>query len=638
MKNRLSLLILTALACLVGCAATEQSGPDESAKTRLSSNAGAWADAFNKRDFAALPQYYAPELDFNGRPLKQADALHRMEDFLTQDYNFEARFAPGSWKLDSMRGKVYAGHLTGHAKYDGVPDSIPLEVALWMSMLDGSNPVIVGQFDKIGAAYETLKERKKHIDLSGRPFDEEGNPSYYFWQAMLDSAALMSPGLITYMGKYQDLYYTYPTTAAEKGKLGIADMSGKLLLPMSFDDIGTIGVFAPQTVEVRQGTLKGLYKLDGSVALPVEYDALLPGFNKDGVAIWAQKGSRWQAFSSDFRAVQPEGGMSSQNPDWAEWLTALPFDSDWDCRSEFYKPAFLSSVYCDGEGKNMSCYMGSYHILRLPFAMTERHMFEDLSGGGFEYDGGTLYSVDSIFQQPDGKTGMLTTIESWGIGGRESYHNEELRWVVFEDELQDTAQSVTLFYRNIAEDAKCSTGSYKILGDSLVQVLDRGYLLDYAAMPHYRYYRFDAQRRLELLYPDRDFSFMSVVRIDANFLKGCFYGSATDEERTAFGKTQKEPLEEYQEVDRVTQHFTASDLDYLVNEVYAAHGLRFKTPKWQEHFGKKEWYKPTADDVESQLSSTERANIALVRGVQTKLRQREEDYTRPTFSLGESYY
>jgi YARHG domain len=634
MKNRLIFLMLTALGLLVGCAATEQSGPDESAKTRIAGNAVAWAEALNSRDFDTLPGFYARELDFNGRPMAKEEAVRRIEEFITRDYSFQVVLATDSWKLDSMRGTVYSGHFDGYAKYTGVPDSIPMVMTLWMSMLDGDNPRIVGQFDKIGAALETLKQRKKQIDLAGRPFDESYTPNFYFWQAMLDSAALTKPGRITHIGKYQGLFYTYVSTAAENGKYGIADINGKLLLAMEYDDIGTIGVLAPSTVEVKRGTLKGLARLDGSLALPVEYDALLPGFGKAGVTVWAQKGGSWQAFGSDLSPLQPEGGQAAQGPDWPTWLAALPFDSDWDCRTEFYKPAFLADVYQYDESN--SHILQSYHLLRLPFAMTERHMFSDIYGGGFEFDGGTQYSVDSIFQQADGSMGMLTTIESWGIGGRESYHDQELRWVVFEDELADTAQSIQLYNRNIAEDAHCSIGSYTILGDSLIQATTSAYFLGYYAMPSYRYYRIRGSS-LTPLYPEREFPFMSVLRIDADFLSGCFYGNASEEERAAFGKTLKAPLEEYQGVDRTADHFTAEDLDYLVNEVYAAHGKRFKGEKWQKYFGEKAWYKPVADDVEGQLSAIERANIAFVRNVQGKVRQSEASYTHAKFSIGEYY-
>ena len=143
--------------------------------------------------------------------------------------------------------------------------------------------------------------------------------------------------------------------------------------------------------------------------------------------------------------------------------------------------------------------------------------------------------------------------------------------------------------------------------------------------------------RLAPLYPEREFPFMSVLRIDADFLAGCFYGSASEEERAAFVKTQKETLEDYVPIYRTADHFTAEDLDYLVNEVYAAHGKRFKGEKWQKYFGEKTWYKPIADDVEGQLSAIERSNIAFVRDVQSKVRQSEASYTHAEFSLGMYY-
>ena len=633
MKNHLIFLTVTALGLLAGCATT---GPDESAKSRIASIATNWANAFNKRDFNPMVPLYGLEVDFNGRPMKRAHAVFRMQDFLAQDHAFDAFFSPSTWKLDSMRGDIYAGHLNGHAKYSTVPDSIPLEIALQIRMKEESFPFIIKQSDNIGSAHKTLKERKRQLTLAGDPFDENGNPSYYFWQEILDSAALHKPGHITQVGVYQDLFYIYVATAAENGKYGIADISGKLILPMEYNDLGTIGVFAPNTVEVKRGDLKGLARLDGTLALPAEYDALLPGFGKDGVTVWAQKEGSWQAYGPDLSPLQPEGGNSAQGPDWASWLTALPFESDWDCRTEFYKPAFLANVYQYEPESEAN--LDSYYVLRLPFAMTERNLFGDLYGGSAEGgDYGTRYNIDSVFTAAEDKIGILTTIERWGIGGRDTYHEEELRWVVFEQDLSDTAQSVPLYNRNIAEDAHCSIGGYRMWGDSLLQVISSNdYLLDYYAMPAYRYYRL-VDGRLTQLHPQRDFPFMSVLRIDADFLRGCFFGNATDEERAAFAKTQKDTLEQYQSVDRATRHFTADDLDYLVNEVYAAYGLRFKGEKWQKYFGDKKWYKPIADDVEGQLSAIERSNIAFVRNVQSKVRQSEASYTHAEFSIGEHY-
>lgn len=634
MKNRLPYLMITALALMIGCAATEQSGPDASEKTRIASNVGAWADAFNKREFESLSQYYARELDFNGRPLKREEAVSRITDFMTQDYAFDVNFAPASWKLDSMRGAVYAGHLDGFAKFEGVPDSLPMQVTLWMGIVDGGDAHIVGQFDKIGAALKTLKDRKKQLDLAGQAFDGQGNPSYYFWEAMVDSAASKRAGHLTHIGKYQELFYVYARSAKENGKVGVFDVSGKELIPMAYDDLGTIGILAPSTVEVIKGGLKGLARLDGSLAIPVEYDALLPGFNKDGVAVWAQKGSRWQAFNADFSPAQAEGGKLSNGPDWAEWLAALPFDSDWDSKSEFFKGAFLAELQHYEEKDTY--YMESYYLVRLPFAMTERNLFADMYGGGVDWDNGTRYSVDSIFTAADGKTSMLATIENWGIGGRESYHDQELHWVVFEDELRDTAQAVTLYRRSLEGYRSCTDGGYAILGDTLIQTHQSGHALDgYNSMPTFDYFRINAKGRLEQVLPEREFPFMSVRKIDQSFLKGCFYGDAEEDEAESFKRTLKDTLLEWQFIVRTAEHFRASDLDYLVNEVYAAHGLRFKTPKWQEYFAEKSWYKPSADNVDALLTPIERSNIEFVRSIQSKVKLREKDYTRPKFEVYE---
>ncbi len=57
---------------------------------------------------------------------------------------------------------------------------------------------------------------------------------------------------------------------------------------------------------------------------------------------------------------------------------------------------------------------------------------------------------------------------------------------------------------------------------------------------------------------------------------------------------------------------TKQDMAIMRNEIYAAHGYRFKTDKWADYFKRKLWYEPQYDNVEDQLSEIERKNIELI--------------------------
>lgn len=49
------------------------------------------------------------------------------------------------------------------------------------------------------------------------------------------------------------------------------------------------------------------------------------------------------------------------------------------------------------------------------------------------------------------------------------------------------------------------------------------------------------------------------------------------------------------------------------NEIFACYGYKFKTQKWADFFGKKDWYKPTSSTVVEQLNPIEKKNIELLR-------------------------
>lgn len=51
------------------------------------------------------------------------------------------------------------------------------------------------------------------------------------------------------------------------------------------------------------------------------------------------------------------------------------------------------------------------------------------------------------------------------------------------------------------------------------------------------------------------------------------------------------------------------------NEIFARHGFRFRDRDLQAYFGQLSWYRPTSDSVE--LSSVERANVALLKSLET---------------------
>jgi hypothetical protein len=60
--------------------------------------------------------------------------------------------------------------------------------------------------------------------------------------------------------------------------------------------------------------------------------------------------------------------------------------------------------------------------------------------------------------------------------------------------------------------------------------------------------------------------------------------------------------------------FSALELRFARNEIFARNGFRFKDPVLREHFSQFGWYKPVTDNV--QLSPTEKANVAMLKSAE----------------------
>lgn len=55
------------------------------------------------------------------------------------------------------------------------------------------------------------------------------------------------------------------------------------------------------------------------------------------------------------------------------------------------------------------------------------------------------------------------------------------------------------------------------------------------------------------------------------------------------------------------------DLKIMRNEIFARHGYIFRTPEMKSYFAAQRWYKPLYNNVDSQLSSIEKANVELIK-------------------------
>jgi|GEM_PF-2029783 len=62
--------------------------------------------------------------------------------------------------------------------------------------------------------------------------------------------------------------------------------------------------------------------------------------------------------------------------------------------------------------------------------------------------------------------------------------------------------------------------------------------------------------------------------------------------------------------------YSASQLRLIRNEIFARHGLMFKSQDLIDYFNRRSWYRPMYRDVSNQLNSIEKQNIELIKSME----------------------
>jgi len=79
-------------------------------------------------------------------------------------------------------------------------------------------------------------------------------------------------------------------------------------------------------------------------------------------------------------------------------------------------------------------------------------------------------------------------------------------------------------------------------------------------------------------------------------------------------------------IDRILCCYSSTKLSIMRNEIYARHGLIFKSASLKNYFSKQNWYKPVKENVDTELSDLEKLNILLIQRYEQK--QREDEAMR----------
>jgi len=76
-------------------------------------------------------------------------------------------------------------------------------------------------------------------------------------------------------------------------------------------------------------------------------------------------------------------------------------------------------------------------------------------------------------------------------------------------------------------------------------------------------------------------------------------------------------------IDGILGPYSSGKLAMIRNEIYARHGMIFKSPSLQKYFSGQSWYKPLNASVEDKLSELEKFNIQLIQKAEVAAKEDE---------------
>ena len=127
----------------------------------------------------------------------------------------------------------------------------------------------------------------------------------------------------------------------------------------------------------------------------------------------------------------------------------------------------------------------------------------------------------------------------------------------------------------------------------------------------YEYYSIEADGDIVQLgqgfYP-----MISAIKLSRAHFKGEFAQSLSEFELIERGFTE----EEIQGTGELrTNHLTAADLEFMINELYAYKGMKFNDTELTNYFSQFSWYKPKYKNVDNKLTDIEKTNIRMIKNL-----------------------
>ncbi|MDN3582018.1 WG repeat-containing protein [Mucilaginibacter flavus] len=389
-------------------------------------------------------------------------------------------------------------------------------------------------------------------------------------------------------------------------KMGLVNPDLKEIIPVEYDLIHNVSGAIEGLIEVEKAKKKGFYKIDGKMAVPVEYDEVYPLKAGGNLAVLKN--------GDDFFYLKADTTVSEKIADFkvADMVPLIKTFGDSYTLSE---KSSKNIMEYNSKERNASLVIAPSYLVNLqlldkfldfPNPLRKVLGEEEEEGSGYidvAFDGEKKGDDDNWFQ-----TAFYSIADDY-LGGRGGLYKSKSILVVDKKHNQILGFNGDVYiggeegYGELS--GSCNENSLKAINDSLFEyktTAQIGYPLfnPEVTIDEGTYYRYlQVKNGKFVLLPSRRVFPTQFIKLDDSYLQGCYVlGIGTYSNR----KT------------KTIDHVTKEILQYMKNEIYASYKYRFKAKEWNDAFAYRFNSVDTTTNVsvDDSLTVIDKYNIAFI--------------------------
>jgi hypothetical protein len=421
---------------------------------------------------------------------------------------------------------------------------------------------------------------------------------------------------VIYYFEVEDSYYFVVTNGdwheynpwdEKKGKpnckYGLVDEIGNVIIPIEQDKIYNYQQIVPGQLMVSRENKYSFFSLDGKKGNK-KFDWVYPTKSQNEHAAIVSTADSIGYLGKNGVFVLIGGNLKISDP---EIFSQIEFNWTAHSNHEFHTPWFTSIMYeaISAEGvvefpPHLVAFGIESHEKIADVRYTEKQRKNRDGYMGVEKHEVSLKGVVTLKEKV---VGVLTYLYEYSVDGRESVMREARLSSLKED--GTPANSVKVL--DLRQYPICEEHSYRIVDTNMVEVSivveKEGY-----GETTYKYFQVNEKGQIDTLNKSRKYDFTHYVKIDPSYFQGCFYKAISSESDDYIYRILKRT------------HMTIDELDEMRNEIFAEHGYKFKSEKWNKFFESKSWYKSEFESVYDKLTEIEKYNLKVIEKTSIELR------------------